>query len=145
MYPAFQHIHSVLAYVFLALILFLLFRVFQGYTQRKPFSDGIRILALFSLIFAHIQLVLGLGLYFVFSPMGFNNLSAATMKDSIARLFALEHPLMMVLGIVFITIGYSRSKRAGNDIGKYRQLLIFYAVGLLLILSRIPWHQWPGL
>jgi hypothetical protein len=145
MYPAFQHTHSLLAYVFLALMLFLLFRVLQGYTNRRPFSDGTRKLALVSLIFAHVQLLLGLGLYFVFSPMGFKNLNSATMKDSISRLFALEHPLMMVLGIVFITIGYSRSKRAGNDIGKYRQLLIFYAVGLLLILSRIPWHQWPGL
>jgi heme A synthase len=144
MYTALKHTHSSLAYLFLGLMLITLFVILFRYTQKKSFTEGVRKLSLFTLIATHLQLVLGLLLYFGFSPIGFANLSGEAMKDSYSRLMALEHPLMMIVGVVLITIGYSRAKRAIEPGKKYRTLLIFYALGLLLILSRIPWQIWPS-
>lgn len=65
------------------------------------------------------------------------------MSDSYLRLYTIEHPLMMLLGVIVITIGHGRMKRQPNDARKNTTLFIFYLIGLLLILSRIPWAAWP--
>jgi hypothetical protein len=66
------------------------------------------------------------------------------MGNSLSRLFALEHPLTMVLGIVLITIGYSKAKRTADDRTKFKLIAWCYGIGLVLILSRIPWMVWPS-
>ena len=59
-----------------------------------------------------------------------------------ARLLALEHPLINIVAVVLITIGWSRHKKFLEGSKKFRSIAIFYGLGLLLILSRIPWGQW---
>jgi hypothetical protein len=93
------------------------------------------------MIATHIQLLLGLVLY-VISPYGIKNLSGATMKDSFARLLALEHPIMMILAIVLITIGYFKAKKAVGTYNAYNAVMIYYSIALILMLSRIPWQVW---
>jgi hypothetical protein len=61
---------------------------------------------------------------------------------SAARLLAVEHPTVNILAIVAITIGWSRHKRFVEGDKKFKSIAIFYGIGLLLILSRIPWNQW---
>jgi|SRR5690606_15071962 hypothetical protein len=139
MYTGIKHLHSTLAYVLLAgLIISLLYALF-AYLQNKPYN---RKMALLGLICAHLQFVVGIIMYFV-SPYGVKNASGAAMKDSIARLYFLEHPLMMLLAVVLITVGYSRAKRLPTAKKQNASVLVFYLIGLVLILSRIPWHAWP--
>lgn len=57
------------------------------------------------------------------------------------RLLALEHPLVNLLAITAITIGWSRHKRAADE-SKFKAISIFYSAGLILLLSRIPWSLW---
>lgn len=142
MYIGFKHLHSTFAYVLLAALIFSVIYVLIAYVQKKPFTDKVRKFALIGLISAHIQFLVGLLLY-VFSPLGLSNFSGAAMKDSLSRLYILEHPLMMLIAIVLITIGYSRAKRLKADNARYRSILIFYGLGLIFILSRIPWTVWP--
>jgi|SRR5690606_16120580 len=140
MYTGFKHLHSTLAYVLLAgLIISVLYALF-AYFQNKGYN---RKMALVGLICAHLQFVVGLVTYFV-SPYGIKNASGAAMKDSIARLYFLEHPLMMLVAVVLITVGYSRAKKLASPKKQNASVLIFYIIGLILILSRIPWHAWPG-
>jgi hypothetical protein len=68
----------------------------------------------------------------------------ATMKDAVIRLYTVEHPLMMILAIVLITVGFSKHKKQTTDKGKFKTLAIFYGLGLLFVLSRIPWSHWFG-
>jgi hypothetical protein len=143
MYIGFKHLHSYLAYAFLLVFFIALFVIIVDYTGKKPFSNKIRKLALVGLISAHLQLVIGLIMYLFLSPLGLGSLNGAAMKDSTMRLYALEHPLMMLLGIIIITIGYSKSKRATQDNKKYKILIAYFSLGLILILSRIPWQVWP--
>ncbi len=141
MYSVLQNIHSYFAYLVLFALLVGAFSAFFGYSGNRPFQDRDRKVALIGLIASHIQLVLGLILYFV-SPLGAPNLSGATMKDSDSRLYALEHPLINILAIVLITIGYSRAKRLKIDRKRFSSIFVMYGLGLILILSRIPWGAW---
>ena len=136
-----QHLHSYLAYLVLLVLAVALVHAVMGLLGKRPFLPISRKLVLFGLIFTHLQFLLGLVLYFM-SPLGMSNLSGETMKIAEQRLFALEHPLMMLLAVVLITIGYSKAKRATVDSHKFKLIAIFYGIGLLLILSRVPWAQW---
>jgi len=141
MYTGIQHFHSYLAYLLLAVLIVAILVNLIAFLQGKQFSEANRKMALYGLIATHLQVVLGLILYFV-SPMGLAAFSGAAMKDPVARLYFLEHPLMMLLAAVLITIGYSKSKRIEASDRKFRIMLAFYAIGLVFILSRIPWANW---
>ena len=144
MYIGLKHLHSTLAYVALLALLVAVVMLWMASRGEKPFTKAEKRWALIGLISAHLQLVIGLILYFV-SHVGFSNLSKEVMGDKMGRLYALEHPLTMIIGIILITIGYSMAKRAAADAKKYKLLVLFYGLGLLLILLRIPWHVWPPL
>lgn len=141
MATGFQHLHSYFAYLVLIVLIVVIIYSYMGYSGKKPFTKQAKQFSLIGLIFAHIQLVFGLILYFI-STKGIQALSAETMKVSEARLYALEHPLMMIIGIALMTIGYMKSKKQSSDAGKYRMIWIYYLIGLILILLRIPWTDW---
>lgn len=139
-----QNVHSYLAYVALAVLLLAVINAILGFAGNKMFTleKDFRI-SLFALILVHLQLLLGLGLYFV-SPNGFYAISEFGMGGltPAARLLALEHPFINIVAIILVTIGWSRHKKFLEGRKKFRAIVIFYGLGLLLILSRIPWAQW---
>ncbi len=98
-----------------------------------------RKIALFGLIATHVQLLFGLILYFV-SPLGFKSLGE--MSDKALRLTSLEHPFINILAIALITIGWSKHKKIAESTSKFKTFAVFYGLGLLLILIRIPWSLW---
>ena len=139
-------LHSYWAYLVVLLLVIAVVNAIIGLTQNKKFSDKDLRISLFTLIVIHIQLLLGFVVYYL-SPyyesmreMGMG----ATMKDAGVRWYIIEHPLMMILAIIMITIGFSKHKKQTTDKGKFKTLTIFYGLGLLFVLSRIPWSQWFG-
>ncbi|TDQ19188.1 hypothetical protein DFQ04_1005 [Algoriphagus boseongensis] len=144
MYTGIQHAHSGVAYLALAALIFVIFWALIGSLSGREFTEKDRKIALIGFILSHIQLLLGLILYFV-SPVGFSLLtSGGAMSDAAARLTALEHPLINIIAIVLISLGYIRTKKLSNSRAKFRSVYMLYAVGLVLILSRIPWANWLG-
>lgn len=143
MYTGLQHLHSYLAYLVLLGLVVSIIGALVGYSKNRPFTDGDRKLGLLGLIPAHLQWVIGLVLYFV-SPLGASNASGEVMKDAVSRLYFLEHPLMMIIAVVLITIGYARAKRLKDDRKRFTSIFLFYGIALILILIRIPWVSWPG-
>jgi len=144
MYTGLKHLHSFMPYLLLAVLVLALIKSFVAYRKNQVHTEAHRKTGLMVLILAHIQLTLGCILYFV-SPMSGEGLSdmGAAMKDSTLRLYALEHPLMMILAIVFITMAYSKSKKDITDSLKHKVKWVYYLIALVLILSRIPWSVWP--
>lgn len=136
-----KHLHSMLAYVLLAALVVSIIYVLLAYFNKRGYN---RKMALLGLIATHVQFLVGLIAYFV-SPLGIKNLSGETMKVSELRLYALEHPLMMLVAVILITIGYSRAKRMTLPSKQNGTVLVFYSIALILILSRIPWFAWPNL
>lgn len=143
MYSTLQMIHSYWAYLVLTMIIIASFNALAKYFSGKEFHAIDFRISLFTLIVSHIQLLIGLVLYFV-SPNGFKNISANGMGglDSFGRLLAVEHPFVGILAVAFITIGYSKHKKKLTSTPKFKVLSIFYTLGLLLVLSRIPWSNW---
>ena len=137
----FQHLHSLLAYILLAILIIAVVVNGFAYFQGKPYGETNRKLSLYALIATHLQVVIGLVLYFL-SPLGFSAMSGEAMKVSESRFYFLEHPLMMILAVILITIGYSKSKKATDSKKKYKVMLGFYSIALIFILSRIPWDRW---
>lgn len=144
MYQIIQTVHSYLAYVVLALLFFAVANAIIGLVGKKMFTleKDFRI-SLFTLILSHIQLVVGLLLFFIsanglqaIQTLGMGGLNAA------ARLLAVEHPFINIIAIILITIGWSRHKKFMEADKKFKSIALFYGLGLLLILSRIPWGQW---
>jgi NADH:ubiquinone oxidoreductase subunit 2 (subunit N) len=139
MYHFVQKFHSGWAYLALLLLVFAVVNSFMGMAAKREFTAKDRKIALFGLIATHIQLVVGLILYFV-SPLG--KALLGEMKDPAARLTSLEHPLINIIAIVLITVGWSKHKKAETGTAKFKSIAIFYGIGLVLILSRIPWKLW---
>lgn len=143
MYTTLQMIHSYWAYLVLIMIVIASFNALAKYFGGKEFQAKDFRIVLFTLIVSHIQLLIGLALYFL-SPNGFKNISANGMSglDSFARLLAVEHPFVGILAVALITVGYSKHKKKLTSKPKFKMLSIFYTLGLLLVLSRIPWSNW---
>ncbi|CAL2079353.1 conserved membrane hypothetical protein [Tenacibaculum sp. 190524A05c] len=132
-------IHSYWAYIVLAVLVYAVVNAILGLVQKKEFTHKDFRLGLFALITSHIQLLIGLGWYFM-SPW-YKSMKANGI-DGTNRLLAVEHPIMMIAAIVLITIGWSKHKKQVKSESKFKTFSIFYGLGLLFILSRIPWSNW---
>lgn len=144
MYEFILKAHSGWAYVALIFLIIAVVNAFIGISANNPFTPKDRRISMFALIAAHVQFVFGMLLYFS-SPNGLDKIKAVGMSGMSAmdRLLALEHPLVNLIAIVLITIGWSKHKRAAEEL-KFKQIAIFYVLGLVLLLSRIPWQLWFG-
>ena len=138
-----QSIHSTLAYVVLAALVIAIINSFLGLSAKRNFEKKDRSLALIALIFSHIQLVVGLILYFTHDKFQqWSLLGMKIMKNSDLREALVEHPIINIIAIVLITIGWSKHKKEDSSNGKFKKIAYLYAIGLVLILSRIPWSLW---
>ncbi len=136
MYTGLNHAHSGLRWIALLLLILAVGIAFRRLRSPDGFKDSHRRIALFGLIVTHLQLVIGLVLYFISPKVQF---VAGVMQDKILRFYTVEHITVMLIAIALITIGYSKMKRRDTDDGKFRALATYYGIGLLLILISIPW------
>jgi hypothetical protein len=143
MYIYFKTVHSYWAFFVLFILVAAIFNAFIGRYTGKEFSTKDLRISLFGLIFSHIQLLIGLILYFV-SPWfdQWAEIGIGVMKDTQTRLYLVEHPLINILAIFLITMGWSMHKRQSESSKKFLRIILFYSLGLLLLLSGIPWSTW---
>jgi hypothetical protein len=136
------NIHSILRWVVLALLLITIVKSLAGWIKKYDYLPLDDKFALFTLIFVHIQLILGLVLYFV-SPIVLRGLQdmAATMKDSVLRFWVVEHLIGMILSIALITIGRISSKKKTDSMTKHRTITIYFTLGLIVMIALIPWER----
>ncbi|PST85198.1 cytochrome B [Pedobacter yulinensis] len=123
--------HSGWRYVVLLLLIAAVFQALGGWTGKKSYSEGNRKLNLFTLISAHIQLLLGLALYFL------NGWFRADSSAAIARYWKMEHISMMLLAVILITVGNARSKKGADGVAKHKTIAIFFGIALVLVLVAI--------
>ncbi|MHA8101315.1 hypothetical protein PQG46_05720 [Aquirufa nivalisilvae] len=143
MYAILLNVHSYLRWLVLILGILAIYRGFKGAQSGAPFTESDRKSGLFFLISVHTQLLIGLLLYFVFSPItqaAFADFGAA-MKDPAVRLIAVEHITINILAAILVTVAYSKNKKAIADAQKHKNAWLLFGIALLLILSRIPWSR----
>jgi 4-hydroxybenzoate polyprenyltransferase len=111
-------------------------------TSKKTFEASDKKIWLFTMIAAHITLLLGLyqwllgryGLITYVKPEG-----VSMMKDPYLRFFQMEHPVSMILAIALITLGYGMAKKNVDDQTKYKKAFRYFVLALVLILAAVPW------
>lgn len=140
MYVGLKHLHSGLTYLLFISILIVLVFCLIGIFNKTPFDGKRKKAVLFAMILFHIQWTVGLILYFV-SPM-VKNIGDA-MSDSNDRLYALEHPLMMTIALVLVTLARVKSKKTDDSAMNFN-VLLFFVLALVCMIFCLP-ESWAGL
>jgi hypothetical protein len=136
MYQVFVHIHSILRWLVFLLIIAAIVNAGLRLTRKTSSTCKDCAFNRLALMIMHLQLVLGLVLYFLSPKVVF---AAASMNDSLLRFFLVEHIGLMIIAVILITIGYVKSDRAAKELKKHKFIIVYYSIGLLLILVSIPW------
>jgi Flp pilus assembly protein protease CpaA len=129
MYTGLLHLHNLLRWVIIILLLINIIRTFSGNKNMK--------FSLWLLISSHITLLIGLYQYFTGS-MGvklFSTYGSEVMKDSSLRFWAVEHILGMVIAISLITIGHISLKKQSAT----KKSGVLFLIALIIILAVVPW------
>lgn len=137
-------IHSLWAYIVLLLIIVAVVNAVIGLTSKKEFSAKDLRISLFALIASHIQLVIGFIAYYVSTYYNVMRTvgMGEVMKNSELRKPLIEHPILILVAIALLTIGFSKHKKKTTSAAKFKTIAIFYAIALILILAVIPWDLW---
>lgn len=134
MYTALLHTHSVLRWVALILLLVAIFNALAS--KGKNYEKKDKMINLFTMVSLHMQLLLGIIMLFFSGKVAY---VSGWMKVSLYRFFGLEHLLLMILAIALITIGRRKAENETIAAKKHKKIIIFYTIGLILILAGIPW------
>jgi hypothetical protein len=149
MYPITLAIHNIVRWIVLILGVLAAARALSGWFGRRAWTETDRKTGAFFGMALDIQFLLGLLLYFLLSPIttaALRNFGAA-MSNPVARFFALEHVLYMVIAIVLAHMGSALARRAASDQIKFRTASIFFSLSIVAILLGMPWMRplFPGL
>jgi hypothetical protein len=128
--------HSGWRFIVLILLVIAIITAFAGWFGNKDYTNGNRKLNLFTLIATHIQLLIGIALYFVSPFVQYQNIGAA-MKNENTRFWTVEHGFIMIIAIVLITVGHSKSKKALTDLAKHKTIAVFFTLALLFIAAGV--------
>lgn len=124
------HLHSLLRWVILVLLLVALY---QAFTKK----ESIRSSSLWLMIAGHAMLLIGL--YQVFAGRygilnGLPEEVPSLMKNSFYRFYWVEHPLLMLVAVVLITLARGKAK-----VLNYKNTGWLLLIALIFILVAIPW------
>lgn len=143
MYTTILAFHNIMRWVVLIVGILAAGRALLGWLGKKPWSPLDNQAGLLFTISMDVQLLLGLLLYVVLSPIteqAFADFGAA-MSDSGLRFFAVEHIAIMIIAVVLAHVGRSRAKKAAADAKKHQMAAIFFTLAMLAILAAIPWSR----
>jgi len=135
-------IHSSLRWIILITLLVHLYCIYTGYFKHKPFTKFNNIFSHVTVGFIHLQFVIGLYVYYTSEK---TSIFLSDVKGSMAiselRFYTVEHSLIMLIAIIIITIGSFKAKRIEDERKKYKTQIIYFTIGLILILAGIPWNM----
>jgi len=141
MYETILDLHSYWAFATLGLLFIATLNAFVGLSSKRAFVKKDRQISLIALTFSHVQFLLGL----ILVILRWNQQTGGVgevMKNADLRLILVEHPLVNLIAIILITVGWSTHKKQVEDSAKFKKIAYFYAIAIILLLSRIPYGQW---
>lgn len=140
-----QFIHSYWAYLVLVVLIFATLNALIKFFGNKEFDAKDFRISLFTLITMHIQLLIGIILFFTkdyFTTIDQVGGMGEVMKNAALRNVIVEHPTTMIIAVALVTVGYSKHKKKLVSKAKFKMLAIFYTLALILVLAKIPWDLW---
>ena len=144
MYQGLLHFHNIGRWIVIILIVIAIVNAFAGMRRNEPISKGDKKIGLFLMIIAHSMLLVGFYQWFV-GPWGLKQFQelgmGGVMKNSIARFWAVEHMVGMLIAIILITIGRGAIKKPITDRAKHKKMFWMFFIAFILIMASVPW---PG-
>lgn len=131
--------HSILRWAVLLFGLYAIAKSARGVLLKQDYTSNDNMSATLFIASVHLQVLLGIFLYVARGWAGNLYKMGEIMGNTTQRFWTVEHFLGMLLAAVLIQIGRSKSKRASETEKKHKISLLFFSVGLLLILALIPW------
>ena len=116
-------------------MILLLLAIYNAFTANN-YEKKHRLVNMFAMISLHTQLLIGLALYFTSAKVQFTE---GWMKVAMYRFYGMEHLTGMLIAIVLVTIGHSKSKKATESAAKFKAIKLWSVLALILILAFIPW------
>ena len=143
MYALILFLHSWIRWIILILSVMIIIRSFRGWSKSIEYKISDNRMSVILVALFHTQLILGLLLYLVLSPITETVLTnfGQSMHDPRLRFWGIEHSSIMILAVVMAQLGRSFSKKASASRVKFRLQAIFFLAALILVLSRIPWDE----
>lgn len=144
MYQILILLHSSFRWLVVISLLIALYIATTGYFQKRTFTKTDNAIRHWTATIAHIQLMVGMLLYFESPLTAYFQKNFSTAKESPELVFfGAIHALFMLIAIVVITIGSALAKRRGSDEEKFRTMLVWYSIAFLIIFLAIPWPFSP--
>jgi hypothetical protein len=134
MHSIINSLHSYNRYLILVALVYVLFRSWSGWMGKKSFEKADNTASVALLGLAHLQLLLGLIQYFGTSAYTTGGLP---ISDPWVRYFKMEHITGMVLGVLFIQLGRTFSKKATTSEDKHKKLAIYTTLATLFIVGML--------
>lgn len=138
-------IHSLLRWAIVLTGLWAVIRALKGVSSKSPYTAADKKAGLFFMIFLDTQLLIGLLLYFFASTLGLSafqeNGVKVVMHDDVLRYYAVEHVFVAIVAIALVHIGRAKVKKTTLDAQKHKTSLIFFALALIILATRIPWDR----
>lgn len=141
MYPLVLTLHSWLRWVVVIVGVIAVIRFLIGWLGKKEWGALDARLSLIFPMTIDIQVLLGLLLHFVLSPITTSALRdfSAAMKNSAVRYYSVEHILMMLIALIVAHIGSMLVKKRTDATAKFRIGFIFFVLAMIIIFMAIPW------
>ena len=143
MYPVVLGLHNLNRWVVVIVGAWAVIRFWRGWMRRGVWTTADTLAVRFFVITLDVQLLLGLLLYVIFSPLtrqAFSDMGAA-MRDPAVRYFVADHMAIMVIAIAVAHVASVRVRKAASDSAKFQTAAIWFGVVLAAILGFIPWSR----
>jgi len=144
MYSTLLVFHSLIRWLVLAFLLYSIYRAFVGYINNKTFSKTDNAFRHWTATIAHIQLMIGIILY-TQSPIVkyFWRKTETGLQNLDLTFYSIIHIFLMLTAIVVLTIGSALTKRKPTDQEKFKTMLVWFSIALIIIFIAIPWPFSP--
>jgi hypothetical protein len=134
-------LHNLVRWLVIVFAVLALARAYRGWLRGLNWQKSDDRAGMLYTSFLDTQLLLGLILYFLFSPYPaqlFANF-ATGMQNPIVAFFGLEHVIPMVIAIAVAHMGRAFSRKAADAPAKHRTAAVWFSISVVLILVAIPW------
>ena len=137
--------HSWLRWVVLIAAAVAVARAIGGALGRRSWSGADERIGRVFTISLDIQILLGLILYFLLSPITRAAMGdfGAAMGSSGLRFWAVEHAFGVIVAVALAHVGRARTRKLADDVARHRVAAICYGLALLALLISVPWPGTP--
>ena len=141
MYPFLLALHSLVRWVVVASAAQALAVAWMGWLSPRPFTPLGRRSAAILTGALDLQLLVGLALYFLASPLTRLALSTpgAAMAEPQVRYWFVEHPAMALCATALAHVGSVRARKAVAEAIRWRRAAFFFTLAAVAVAATVPW------